>query len=386
MLKKTESQKTKSQQELRKKLSSLEHAPPHYSPVSDRSKIELRVQYELNLCESGPSNSFFKNIAVIYPNLSFNQMEKLRISFGPIKEGFFKGLKMYKFLKAITSPLFKTTNYKYTAKEMQAAADVKALEGTDEALALAKYMAAKAQALAKYMDAEAKALAKCYKEPQGNTRIMLFSGNFDGKILETKRFTYDKTPKFSRFKRCSEKYYSEHLTLAIAILNVSIFILEDLLPRSVDDEESYKQSLRKIGITDEKSVEQLMHFQKCRSSLMEISLKIKTFFRDGMRRKMRDPPEPKAFHQNVNDSLRENDTFMWFLWETCDNCQLRIDHDIQFWQSEVTCTGCGNIIQALATELIDEKILMATHFRSCNLCEAICGLEITTEDDKIISI
>jgi len=29
---------------------------------------------------------------------------------------------------------------------------------------------------------------------------------------------------------------------------------------------------------------------------------------------------------------------------------------------------------------------MATHFRSCNLCEAICGLEITTEDDKIISI
>lgn len=27
-----------------------------------------------------------------------------------------------------------------------------------------------------------------------------------------------------------------------------------------------------------------------------------------------------------------------------------------------------------------------THYRACHLCEAICGLEIKTENDKIVSI
>ena len=29
---------------------------------------------------------------------------------------------------------------------------------------------------------------------------------------------------------------------------------------------------------------------------------------------------------------------------------------------------------------------MATHYRACNLCEAICGLAIEVEDDRIVSI
>ena len=27
-----------------------------------------------------------------------------------------------------------------------------------------------------------------------------------------------------------------------------------------------------------------------------------------------------------------------------------------------------------------------THYRTCNLCEAMCGLEITYQDDKVLSI
>ncbi|MFB3115003.1 MAG: hypothetical protein ACE1ZW_03390 [Nitrospirales bacterium] len=29
---------------------------------------------------------------------------------------------------------------------------------------------------------------------------------------------------------------------------------------------------------------------------------------------------------------------------------------------------------------------MATHFRACNLCEAICGLEIETDGPHVLSI
>lgn len=300
----------KGQQELKKVLSSLEHAPPHYSTVLDINKIEWRVQYELTRYPSGQLNSFFEDIAVIYPHLSLNQMEKLRISFGSFKENFFKGTEMYEFLKANTSPLFVSQHRKAE----------------------------------KYRNA---------------TQINLYSDEFHRKF-------------FSRTKVYNCQYDSEHLKLAIAILNVSIFILEVLLPRSVDDEERYKQSLRTIGITDEKSVEKLAYERyRYMDEFRNLSLKIKTFFRNGMLDKLSDPPKPKAFHQEVFNTLAANESFRRFLWETCDTCQKRVNH-LGIWRTEVRCTECkgecpilpeptspaqaSDSLQSLATEITTAKI------------------------------
>lgn len=302
-----------SQQELRKVLSDSEHAFYH-SSLLDLQKVKLRIKYELTLHPSGLLNSFFENIAGIYPHLSLNKMEKLRLSFGSIVEDFFKGTKMYELLKAITSPLFVSEHRK----------------------------------------------AEAY---QRTTQINLYSDEFHKKP-------------FSRTKVYNCEYNSEHLKLAITILNVSIFILEVLLPRSVDDEESYKQSLRKIGITDEKSVEKLASVRRDQDEvkiMTDLSLKIKTFFRNGMLNKLSVPPKPKAFHQEVFDSLNANESFMRFLWETCDACQKRVNH-LGIWRTGVKCTDCGGecpvflepttaparasdpLLQALATEITTAKI------------------------------
>lgn len=304
---------SKSQEELRKVLSDSEHAFYH-SSLLDLKKVELRIKYVLTLHPSGLLNSFFENIAGIYPHLSLNKMEKLRQSFGSIDEDFFKGTKMYELLKAITSPLFVSEHRK----------------------------------------------AEAY---QRTTQINLYSDEFHKKP-------------FSRTKVYNCKYNSEHLKLVITILNVSIFILEVLLPRSVDDEESYKQSLRTIGITDEKSVEKLAYerYERCHyiDEFRNLSLKIKTVIRNGILNKLSDPPKPKAFHQEVFDSLIANESFRRFLWETCDTCQKRVNH-LGIWRTGVKCTECGgeclvflepttdpsqasDPVQSLATEITTAKI------------------------------
>jgi hypothetical protein len=288
----------KGQQELKKELSDLEHAPPYHSSLPDSKKVELRLKYELTQYSSSQLKCFFENIAVIYQHLSFNQMEKLRISFGPIKEGFFKESKFDKFLKAITSPLFISEHRK----------------------------------------------AEAYR---GTTQINLFSDEFNRRQFLKKSFLV--LPKtggqfdVKHYKVYNCKYDLKHLKLADAILNVYIFIIEVLLPHSVDDEESYKQSLRTIGISDEKSVEKLADVRRDQDKvkiMTELSLKIKTFFRNGMLNKLSVPPKPKAFHQEVFDSLNKNESFMRFLWNTCDECQRSVDH-LGLWRTEVRCTECG---------------------------------------------
>lgn len=315
------------QQYLKKELSDSEHEFYH-SSLSDLKKVGLRIQYQLTRYSSSQLKWFFENIAVIYPHLSLNQMEKLRLSFGSIDEDFFKGSKFDEFLKAITSPLFISEHRK----------------------------------------------AEAYRR---TTQINLFSDEFDRQQLLKKSFLV--LPKtggrfdVKHYKVYNCKYDLKHLKLAIAILNLSIFIFEVLLPRSVDDEESYKQSVRTIGITDEKSVEKLA-YERYRyiDEFRNLSLKIKTVFRNGILNKLSVPPKPKAFHQDVFNSLNANESFMRFLWETCDTCQKRVNH-LGIWRTEVRCTGCGgecpivlepttspalvlNPLQALATELIDAKI------------------------------
>ena len=286
-----------SQQELKKTLSDSEHASYH-SSLSDLKKVELRIQYELTRYTSRQLKWFFENIAVIYQHLSLNQMEKLRLSFGSIDEGFFKGIKFDEFLKAITSPLFISEHRK----------------------------------------------AEAYR---GNTQIKLFSEEFDRQPFLKKSFLV--LPKtggrvdVNHYKVYNCRYDLEHLKLADAILNVYIFIIEVLLPRSVDDEESYKQSLRTIGIIDEKSVEKLADVRRDQDKvkiMTELSLKIKTFFRNGMLNNMSVPHKPKAFHSNVFSRLNANESFMRFLWNTCDNCQKTVDH-LGLWRTEVRCTECG---------------------------------------------
>ena len=214
---------------------------------------------------------------------------------------------------------------------------------------------------------------------RGTTQINLFSDEFDRRPLLKKSFTFlvKNGSQFDvkHYKIYNCKYDLEHLKLADAIINVYIFVLEVLLPRSVDDEESYKQSLRTVGIIDEKSVEKLADVRSDQDKvkiMTELSLKIKTFFRNGMLNKLSVPPMPKAFHQEVFDSLNKNESFMRFLWNTCDTCHKRVNH-LGIWRTAVRCTECGgelpivleptaspaqasDPVRALATELIDAKI------------------------------
>jgi hypothetical protein len=320
----------KGQQELKKVLSDSEHAFYH-SSLSDYRKVGLRTIYELTQYTSSQLKWFFENIAVIYPHLSKNQMEKLRLSFGTIDEDFFKESKLDKFLKAITSPLFISEHRK----------------------------------------------AEAYR---GTTQINLFSDEFDRRQFLKKSFpVLLKTGGWvvvEHYKVYNCNYDLEHLKLVDAILKVYIFIIEVLLPHSVDDEESYKQSLRTIGIIDEKSVEKLADVRSDQDKvkiMTELSLKIKTFFRNGMLNKLSVPPKPKAFHQEVFDSLNKIESFMRFLWNTCDECQRPVDH-LGLWRTEVRCTECGgecpifqeptpsapaqvsDHLQALATEIITAEI------------------------------
>jgi hypothetical protein len=427
--------KPESRQQLIQILSNLEEYES-YCALPDIEKVGMRIEYELTNYKSGLVNFFFKNIAVIYPRLPLNQMEKLRSSLGTIRKDFFECTDFISLLNAAVSPLFNTKKYKRTVKEAhdeavkaQAAAKI---EATDEAKAFAECMAAKVDvvsstaAKANFLKSvadkatnEAKAFAECIaaaetnatdqatasakkalafaksmteaarhanhnarvvktstdKKYKGTGQIMLFSGEFDGKLFLKKSF--DATIVVNRYKVCIDKYDPTHLKLAEAILEVAIFILQDLLPPvSVNDEERYKLHLRDIGICDEKSVEKLT-YERDIDELCHLSSKIKAFFRNGMLNKLSVPPKPKAFHQDVFNSLKENDSFRRFLWETCDTCQKRVDH-LRLLRIEVKCTECGGPCvllpeptpaprptssaqasdprQALATELIDAKI------------------------------
>lgn len=420
---------------LKKKILSLEEYDL-YCSLSDYEKVLMRIRYERALNKSGRLNSFFENIAVIYLRLSLNQIERLRHSFGTISRNFFECIDFVGLLNAVASPLFNTTRNKMTVAEAQAAADdaqasAKALP-TDESKAashnakvFAEYMAAKANvgksaaakaAFFKSMADKAKAAAdkaqasadadatdeskavaksmydkfrKAYVESQdaickaeaivkantnaeqGNKEIMMYSNEFDGKSVLKKSFNASVV--VDRYKVFTCKYNPNDLKLATAILEVFIFIFEVLLPRSVDDEERYKQSLREIGITDEKSVEKLASDRRRRDiELRKLSDNIKTFFRDGILNKLSDPPKPKAFHQEVFNSLIANESFMRFLRNTCDTCQQRVDH-LGLWRTAVGCTECGgecpvflepttapaqasDSLQPLATEITTAKI------------------------------
>lgn len=432
------------QQKLKRIISDSEHAFYH-SSLSDLTKVKLRLKYELTQYKSGPLNSFFENIAVIYPHLSLNQIEKLRLSFGSITVDFFQCTDFIRLLNAVASPLFNTTKNKRTVAEAQAAA-IKAQAAADKAQAaaeadatdeskaashnakvFAEYMAAKANVgesairkatFFKSMADKAKAAAdkaqaaveanatdesKTFakstfavfwkanqdsrhanreaedivkantKAEQGNTQIMIYSDEFDGKTFLKKTFS-GLVYAVECYKVYTCKHNPNDLKLADAILKVAIFILQDLLPpASVYDEERYKQHLRDIGICDERSVDGLEYDRRRYiDELRNISYKIKTFFRNGMLDKLSVPPKPKAFHQEVFNSLNANESFMRFLWNTCDTCQKRVNH-LGLWRSAVICTGCGgecpvflepttaparasDPLQALATELIDAKI------------------------------
>jgi hypothetical protein len=358
----------KSQQELKEIIDDMEHAPRYHDSLSNEDKVKLRLKYELKQCKSGPLNLFFQNIAVICPRLSSNQMEKLRRSFGTIHRDFFERTNFIQLLNAAVSPLFNTQKYKKTVEEAQAAADeaqaAAKTKNTDEANAFAECMAAKARVVETSTD----------KKYKGTGQIMLFSGDFDGMILERKRYTVDKTEKrFSKFKCCIEKYDPAHLKLAEAILKVAIFILQVLLPpASVYDKERYKQHLHDIGICED-AVDEL-EYDRYRyiDEFRHLSYKIEAFFRNGMINKLSVPPKPKAFHQDVVNCLKENQDFMKFLCNTCDECQRPVDH-LGLCRREVRCTECGgecpilreptpapaqasDPLRALATELIDATI------------------------------
>jgi hypothetical protein len=407
-----------------------------YCNMRYTDKINMRFEYERINYPSDLVNLFFKNLGIILLYLSMNQVEKLRLSLGTISRDFFECTDLISLLNAAVSPLFNTKKYKKTDEEAhdaavkaQAAAKTKA---TEKAKAFAECMAAKANvvssiaAKAEFLksvadkatdeaeflksvadkatdeatdearDANHKARDANHKAKDANDKardandkarvvktstdekykgtgqIRLFSGEFNGMILERKRYTMDKNEKpNSKFKCCIEKYDPTHLKLAEAILEVAIFILQNLLPRSVDDEESYKQSLRRIGIIDEKSVKKLASVRsRDIDELRHLSSKIKAFFRNGIMKKRSIPPKPKAFHQDVVNCLTGNQDFMNFIWNTCDECQRPVDH-LGLWPLVVRCTECGgecpilgeptpaqvsDHLQALATELIDAKI------------------------------
>ena len=438
-----------SEQELKEIIDDLEHEPPYYSSLSNEHKVKLRIEYELFRCKSGPLNSFFQNIAVIYPRLSSKPMEKLRRSFGTIRRDFFECTDFIRLLNAIASPLFITTKNKRTVAEAQDAADkaraaaddaqaAAEAEATDESKAashnakvLAEYMAAKANvgksAAAKAADFksmadkakaaaddaqataeakatdESKAVAKSMfgiflkadedsrdatskaeyivkktiqDEEQMNMQLMLYSDEFHrasfiSKTIHVCNSSENVNPK--RYKLYTCKYNPSDLELADAILNVAIFILQVLLPpASVYDEERYKQHLRDIGICDERSVDELEYDRRRYiDKLRNLSDKIKTFFRNGMLNNLSVLPKPKAFHSDVFNSLNANESFMRFLWNTCDECQKPVDH-LGLWRPSVICISCGGECpifrepppapaqvsdpQSLATELIDAKI------------------------------
>jgi hypothetical protein len=187
-----------------------------------------------------------------------------------------------------------------------------------------------------------------------NRQIKLFSDEFDDRTfykyrkLSTGEFSLnsDGTKRVVAIKRYTCEYDREHLTIALAILEVSIFFFEVLLPVWMNDEE-YNQSLRSIGISDEKSIKFLCDVRRQnRRVLLHFSLKIKRFFREGILRKRSVTPMPKAFHQEVYESLTQNQEFMLFLWNTCDTCQRKVNHG-GFLRPEVICKGCGGECEIL---------------------------------------
>ena len=266
--------------------------------VSDDPYVTKRLNYEKQKYEKSVFLSrFFTLLLFIYPNLSRTQFNKFRRSIGTVKVEFFSWCDIFKLLNAVMSPLFGT-------------------------------------------------------QYRSNRQIKLFSDEFDDvtfdkyRKLESGKFSLnsDGTKRVVAIKRYTCEYDREHLTIALAILEVSIFILEVLLPVWMNDEE-YNQSLRSIGISFGISFLCDVRRQN-RRVLLHFSLKIKRFFREGILRKRSVTPMPKAFHQEVYESLTQNQEFMLFLWNTCDTCQRKVNHG-GFWRPEVKCKGCGGECEIL---------------------------------------
>lgn len=262
--------------------------------------VRKRLNYEKQkYTKSVMVSRFFTLLLVIYPYLSRTQLNKFNRSICTVSVEFFSWCDIFKLLNAVMSPLFGT-------------------------------------------------------QYRSNRQIKLFSDEFDDvtfekyRKLESGEFSLnsDGTKRVVAIKRYTCEYDREHLTIALAILEVSIFILDDLLPVWMNDEE-YNQSLRSIGISDEKSIKFLCDVRRRnRQVLLYFSLKIKRFFRVGILRKRSVTPMPKAFHQEVYESLTQNQKFMLFLWNTCDTCQRKVNHG-GFWRPEVICKGCGGECEIL---------------------------------------
>ena len=266
--------------------------------VSDDPYVTKRLNYEKQKYEKSVFLSrFFTLLLFIYPNLSRTQFNKFRRSIGTVKVEFFSWCDIFKLLNAVMSPLFGT-------------------------------------------------------QYRSNRQIKLFSDEFDDRTfykyrkLSTGEFSLnsDGTKRVVAIKRYTCEYDREHLTIALAILEVSIFFFEVLLPVWMNDEE-YNQSLRSIGISFGISFLCDVRRQN-RRVLLHFSLKIKRFFREGILRKRSVTPMPKAFHQEVYESLTQNQEFMLFLWNTCDTCQRKVNHG-GFWRPEVKCKGCGGECEIL---------------------------------------
>jgi hypothetical protein len=262
--------------------------------------VRRRLNYEKEkYTKSVAVSRFFTLLLVIYPHLSRTQLNKFNRSIGTVSVEFFSWCDIFKLLNAVMSPLFVT-------------------------------------------------------EYRSNRQIKLFSNEFDQRTfdkfrrLSTGEFSTnsDGTKRVVAIKRYSCEYNREHLTIALAILEVSIFIPEVLLPVWMNDEE-YKQSLRNIGISNEKSINYLCDVRRQNGqALLYFSLKIKMFFREGILRKRSVTPMPKAFHQEVYDGLTQNQDFMRFLWNTCDTCQRKVNHG-GFWRPKVMCKECGGECEIL---------------------------------------
>lgn len=262
--------------------------------------VRKRLIYEKQkYTKSVMVSRFFTLLLVIYPNLSRTQLNRFNRSIGTVHVEFFSCCDIFKLLNAVMSPLFGT---QYRSDQQ-----IKLFSDEFNARTFYKYR----------------------KLSSGE-----FSTNSDGtkRVVAVKRYTCE--------------YDHEHLTIALVILEVSIFILEVLLPVWRNDEE-YKQSLHNIGISDEKSIKFLCDIRRRnRRFLLHFSLKIKMFFREGILRKRSVTPMPKAFHQEVYESLTQNQEFMLFLWNTCDTCQKKVNHG-GFWRTEVICKGCGGECEIL---------------------------------------
>lgn len=252
---------------------------------------------------------------------------------------------------------------------------------------LAKSLDEKFQKVISYyrgLTREAEAIVKKTRNnlQQMDMQIKLYSEEFHRESFFSKQIHVrnpdndkDEGVRLNCYKVYTCKYNPSDLELADAILNVAIFILQVLLPPvSVYDEERYKQHLRDIGICNKKSVDKLEYYRRRYiDELRNLSSKIKTFFRNGMLNNLSISPKPKAFHSDVFDRLNENESFMRFLWNTCDECQKPVDH-LGLWRTEVRCTECGgecpifqeptpsapaqdsDHLQALATELTTSRI------------------------------